>query len=338
MFEWLTAALLLAASPFDWGVKKGFPVPPVPADNPMSAAKVELGRYLFYDERLSVNGKQSCASCHKQELAFTDGLARARGTTDEIHPRSSMSLVNVGYAPVLTWANPKMVSLEEQALVPMLGTEPVELGLNGSEAKALAQLRSDPVYQRLFPAAFGSEGDAYTLPNVTKAIAAFERSIISTRSPYDRYRYGGEAGALSDAARRGEIVFFSSEKAGCFQCHGGWSLSGGVRFEGGPVETHDITQIRTPTLRNIAVTAPYMKDGSLATLADVIDRYASGRRAADLPGQAAILRGFTLTDAERADLIEFLKSLTDEALLTDPRWSNPWSNRHASLSPQSDHR
>jgi cytochrome c peroxidase len=167
-------------------MRRAFPVPLVPPDNPMSKAKVELGRHLFYDRRLSVNGRQSCASCHKQELAFTDGLARAKGTTGEVHPRSSMSLVNIGYVPAPTWANPGLDALEEQALVPMLGTDPVELGLKGLENRVLGQLKADATYQRLFPAAFPTE--PYTLSNVTKANAAFERSIISTRSPYDRYR------------------------------------------------------------------------------------------------------------------------------------------------------
>src|SRR5713226_3963625 len=104
----LTLAASLMGAEFEWNVPKGFPRPFVPADNPMSAAKVELGRYLFYDQRISVNGKTSCGSCHRQELAFTDGRARAQGTTGQLHPRSAMSLVNVAYVPLLTWANPKL--------------------------------------------------------------------------------------------------------------------------------------------------------------------------------------------------------------------------------------
>jgi cytochrome c peroxidase len=130
---------------FDWNLPKGFPRPIVPADNPMSAAKVALGRDLFYDKRISVNGKASCGTCHRQELAFTDGRARAEGTTGQLHPRSSMSLVNVAYAPLLTWANPTLGSLEEQALTPMLGEEPIELGLKGHEQEFLNTVRSDPV-------------------------------------------------------------------------------------------------------------------------------------------------------------------------------------------------
>src|SRR5882724_11485788 len=112
-------AIGLSAANCEWKLPQGFPRPPVPGDNPMSVAKVELGRYLFYDKRMSVNGKESCGSCHRQELAFTDGRARAEGATGEAHPRSSMSLVNVAYAPYLTWANGTMTSLEEQAFTPM---------------------------------------------------------------------------------------------------------------------------------------------------------------------------------------------------------------------------
>src|SRR5262249_19905948 len=226
----LLAASLLGAD-WDWGLPKSFPRPAVPASNPMSTAKVELGRYLFYEKRMSVNGKESCGSCHRQELAFTDGRARAEGTTGQLHPRNSMSLVNVAYAPTLTWANPALESLEEQALTPMLGEEPVELGLKGHEKEFLDTLKHDPIYQKLFVQAVPGAADVYTLENVTRAIAAFERTIVSVRSPYDRYRWGGEPTAISDSAKRGEILFSSSERGGCFQCHGGWNFSA-VRFEG----------------------------------------------------------------------------------------------------------
>jgi cytochrome c peroxidase len=355
----MAAVACLMGADFDWNVPKGFPRPPVPADNPMSAAKVELGRYLFYDTRLSVNRKESCGSCHRQELAFTDGRAHAEGTTGQLHPRSSMSLVNVAYAPRLTWADPALVSLEEQALLPMLGTEPIELGLKGHEQELLAALRRDPVYVTRFPAAFPGEGDAYTLSNVTKAIAAFERSIVSMRSPYDRYRWGGDSSAISDAAKRGEILFFSSERAGCFQCHQGWNFSGGIRLEGAETagrgmagrdgDSHsgffntgvtvyaapnrglyehtqraeDIGKFRAPSLRNVAVTGPYMHDGSLATLDEVIDHYAAGGKF-DHPNKSLIVRPFRLSASDKHDLVEFLKSLTDEEALHDTRWSDPW--------------
>jgi cytochrome c peroxidase len=353
----LAAGLVVAAglmgADFDWQLPKGFPRPAVPSDNPMSAAKVELGRYLFYDRRISVNGKQSCGSCHRQELAFTDGRARAEGTTGQLHPRSSMSLVNVAYASRLTWADPALASLEEQALIPMLGEDPIELGLRGREPEFLSVVRQDAVYQRLFPKAFPDAKELFTLANVTRAIAAFERTIVSMRSPYDRYRWGGDSAAISDAARRGELLFFSSERAGCFQCHGGWNFTAGIRFEGGEIagreerffntgvstytapnrglyehtrRAEDIGKFRAPSLRNIALTAPYMHDGSMATLEAVIEHYAAGGKFGH-PNKSRILRPFALTGGDQHDLVEFLRSLTDEELLHDPRWSDPWPAR-----------
>ncbi len=349
------AAPMAVSADFAWNLPPGFPQPVVPADNPMSAAKVELGRYLFYDARLSVNGEASCATCHRQQLAFTDGRAHARGTTGAPHPRSSMSLVNVAYAPSLTWANPALDSLEEQALQPMLGTEPIELGLKGHEQEFLDKLKGDAAYQRLFPQAFPEPGERYTLRNVTKALAAFERSIISMRSPYDRYRWEGNQSALSAAAKRGELIFYSSERGRCFQCHDGWNFSA-IRYAGSPERSgegemrgghffntgvslyaapnrgayehtrreEDIGKFRAPTLRNIAVTAPYMHDGSLATLEDVIDHYAAGGKY-EHANKSPIIKPLRLSQGERRDLIEFLRSLTDEELLRDPRWSNPWT-------------
>jgi len=346
------------AADFDWGLPKGIPSPAVPADNSMNPAKVELGRHLFYDSRLSVNGKQSCASCHRQELAFTDGKARAEGTTGVTHPRGSMSLANVAYTPLLTWANPTIQTLEDQIPIPMFGVDPVEMGMAGHEAELLATVGEDPTYQALFPQAFPGQPDPCSIKNVVKGIAAFERTIISVRSPYDRYRYGGESSAISDSAKRGAALFFS-ERLGCSnaQCHSGWTFTGAVRSDGGQ-EPHvwysntglysprqlaadkfnntglheytlnrgDIGRFRVPTLRNIAITAPYMHDGSIATLAEVIDHYAAGGRAHN-PNKSELIRGFQITADEKTDLIEFLKSLTDEELLKDPRWSDPWKTK-----------
>src|SRR4030095_14594304 len=170
---------------YKWNLPPGFPQPRVPADNPMSDAKVELGRYLFYDKRLSFNQKQSCASCHQQSRAFTDGRAHAVGSTGEVHPRSSMSLVNVAYFPALTWANPTLTELEAQALVPMFGDRPVELGMKGREDLLLSRVKKVPEYQRLFPAAFPDEKDPFTVTLLVKALSCFQRTILSGDSPYD---------------------------------------------------------------------------------------------------------------------------------------------------------
>jgi cytochrome c peroxidase len=161
----LTLAFLPAAfaGEYQWNLPKGFPKPYVPANNPMSAAKVELGRYLFYDRRMSVNGTASCATCHKQELAFTDGRATGLGATGESHSRSAMSLVNVAYSAALTWSDPEMKSLEKQALVPMFGDRPVELGLREGDG-FLPMLRSDAKYRALFEAAFPGDTDPFISP------------------------------------------------------------------------------------------------------------------------------------------------------------------------------
>ncbi len=320
---------------------KGFPKPRIPADNPPTAEKVELGRYLFYDTRLSVNGKSSCATCHKQELAFTDGLPRAVGATGEKHPRGAMSLVNVAYSAVLTWSNPGVASLEQQAVIPMFGENPLELGLRAGDG-FVPMLRSDAKYRGLFEHAFPGDRDPFTIVNVTKAIASFERSIVSARSPYDRYHYGGDDSAVSDSAKRGEILFFSQQLS-CFRCHGGFNFSGNTvseRHAASEPEFHnngvygapglfeftkdpkDAGKFKAPTLRNIAVTAPYMHDGSIATLDGVISHYASAGH--NSSNRDPLIAGFTLSAQERIDLLEFLKSLTDEAVLHDHRFANPW--------------
>jgi cytochrome c peroxidase len=264
-----------------------------------------------------------------------------------------MSLVNVAYTPVLTWANPALDSLEQQALTPMLGEQPIELGLKGREQQYLDTVRQDVRLQRMFAAAFPQDDSPVTLANVTKAIASFERSIVSMRSPYDRYRWGGDLSELSDAAKRGEIIFFSSERGGCFQCHGEWNF-GPVRIDGeltrspghdlrgiffnpgvsnygapnrGLFEftqrTDDIGRFRVPSLRNVAVTAAYMHDGSIATLDEVVEHYAAGGKT-NHTNISHLLRQLDLTAGDKRDLVEFLKSLTDEELLHDPRWIDPW--------------
>jgi cytochrome c peroxidase len=279
-----------AQAPYHWDLPAGFPKPRVPADNPMTAEKVELGRYLFYDTRMSGTGTQSCASCHIQSLAFTDGRARSSGSKGELHPRGSMSLVNVAYTSVFTWLDQGLHSLEEQARVPMFGEHPIELGMDPAGEKFLAIVRADQRYLKLFGA------ERITIDNIIKAIACFERSIVSARTPYDRYHYDRDESAISAQAKHGEVLFFSTGFS-CFRCHSGANFTGKPEEEGG---------FKAPTLRNITVTAPYMHDGSAATL------------------EAAVVHHGTMTDEERADIIEFLRTLTDEALLHDPRLSRPY--------------
>ncbi len=352
------------AAAFDWGLPAGQPPPAVPADNPMSAAKVELGRRLFYDRRLSVTGSLSCAGCHRQELAFTDGLARAVGATGDLHPRGAMSLVNVGYASRLNWANHLQDRLEIQALTPLFGDAPVEMGMGGREQAVTALLRTDALYRERIPAVFPGDADPYSVLNALRAIAAFTRSIVSFDSAYDRYLRGDPA-AMSDSQLRGMELFFS-ERLECFHCHGGFNFTDSSTHASALVESvgfhnnglynlggrgdyppdntglydltgerRDMGRFKAPTMRNIAVTAPYMHDGSLATLEEVLAHYARGGRLIEdgplagdgrlSPYRSPFVSGFELTDEEAADVLAFLHALTDESLLSDPRFGDPFA-------------
>jgi cytochrome c peroxidase len=330
-----------------WDLPPGVPPPAVPDLSAMTPARIALGRQLFYDVRLSATGQQSCGTCHRREFAFTDTRPRAIGATGQLHPRSSMSLVNVAYRDTLTWADPGLTTLEDQAMVPMFGEAPIEMGLRGREARVYEQLAQDVIYVRLFGAAFPNDAAPVTTQNIVAAIAAFERSIVSFRSPYDHYRFRGERDALSPAARRGASLFFSREKAGCGQCHRGLNFDGGQRtppaFHNTGLFTkyaeanaglsritgreEDEGKFRAPTLRNIARTAPYMHDGSIATLSEVLDHYAAGGRAAHR-NRSPLLRPLSISAAERDDLLAFLESLTDMDALVDSRWGDPWQTRY----------
>lgn len=353
-------------SRYNFGLPSWAPAPLEPEGNPTTPAKVELGRRLFYDTRLSRDGTMSCSSCHRQELAFTDGRATSPGVTGQQTARNSMSLANAGYQPVLTWANPLMHSLEQQALVPLVGQEPVELGLAGMDEEVRARLQRERIYQRLFREAFPEARGEISLATITRALGAFQRTIISVRSPYDRYRYEGDVNAVSDAVIRGEALFFS-ERLECHHCHNGLHFSDTVLHERNRIgerafhntglynidgrgaypanntgiaeitgRPEDMGRFRAPSLRNVAVTAPYMHDGSIATLDEVIDHYAAGGRTItggpnagvgrDNPLKSSFVPGFEISAQERADLIAFLQSLTDEQFLRDPRYSNPWTH------------
>jgi cytochrome c peroxidase len=350
-----------------WDLPEGFPLPRVPDDNPMSAAKVDLGRFLFYDTRLSANETQSCGSCHQQQFAFTDGLANAVGSTMMIHPRSSMGLTNVGYQSTLTWANPVVRTLEDQAQLPMFGDSPiVELGLGGMEAVLLERLRADAEYPGMFAAAFPDEADPISVASVVRAIGAFERTMISGNSPYDRF-LRGETAAMSESALRGMELFFDpvSLRFECFHCHGGFNFTASQDHSGIVIsetaffnnglynvdgrggyppdntglaeftgEPDDMGRFKPPTLRNIELTAPYMHDGSIATLEEVIDMYSAGGRnlttgmwpgdGRENPYKNIFVPGFDMTDQERDDMLAFLRSLTDPGFIADPRFSDPF--------------
>jgi len=302
------------------------------------SVKAQLGRYLFYDRRMSVNQTTACATCHRQELAFTDGRARAQGATGQLHPRSAMSLVNLALNRAFGWSDPGIHSLEEQALKPMFATTPTEMGLGAIREDFLRLLRRDPTYTELFPQAFPNQPDPYTIGNVAQALAAFERTIVSRNSPWDRFHMG-DATAISEAAKRGEILFFLDGGPSCFRCHNGVNFTDGeyhntalyaayvapnrglFEFTG---RSADLGRFKTPTLRNIDLTAPYMHDGTVATLEEVLDHYAAGGRAHENPAKDKLMHGFPMTPQNRADLAAFLRSLTDEDLIHNRDFADPW--------------
>ncbi|MEO0601023.1 MAG: MbnH family di-heme enzyme [Myxococcota bacterium] len=345
-------------------IPRGFPEPVIPEDNPYSAAKAELGRYLFYDPQLSGNGEQSCSSCHLQERAFTDGKVTPVGSTGDEVVRNSPTLVNVAYNSTLNWANPILTELENQILVPMFGEDPVELGIGGNEAAVIDRFASDPDYVARFEAAFPDEEDPVQFDRMVDALATFSRTMISGNSPFDRFTYQGELDALTDSQRRGLVIFFSEELE-CHHCHGGFNFTEATTHAGSVFEAElfhntglydidgeggypanntglfeftadpqDMGRFRAPTLRNIAVTAPYMHDGSMETLEEVIRHYEAGGRMIEEgpyagdgranPNKSGLVAGFTLTDDNRADLLAFLESLTDDVFLTDPALANPF--------------
>jgi cytochrome c peroxidase len=321
---------IVVAEFFSSRVPRWFPVPKIPVDNPITEAKVELGRWLFYDERLSGNGTYSCGSCHQQALAFTDGLAHAIGSTGQHHSRSTMSLTNVVYNASFGWDARKW-SLEAQMEVPMYNEHPIEMGLKGREIEVLARFTKQKRDLERFREAFPSDESPISVANIIKAIASFERVLVSADSPFDRYLYSDDRTGMTASARRGVTLFFS-DRLRCSECHGSVNVSGPTIFAGAmPSDPeaffHDTgvaakpTKFRAPTLRNIAVTAPYMHDGSLGTLKDVVQHYARGGR--PRPEKSDRVRGFAISPEETEDLIAFLGSLTDERFLTNPAFSNP---------------
>lgn len=276
-----------------------------------------------------------------------------------------MSLVNVAYASRLTWANPLLEHLEDQALTPLLGDNPVEMGLGGHEQWFADLLRDDVKYRELTKRAFSGDSDPYSLLNGVRAISAFIRSIISYDSPYDHY-LRGDVDALSKSAQRGMDLFFS-ERLECFHCHGGFNFTDSTTHRDARIESvgfhntglynvdgegsyprdntglfdmtgerRDMGRFKAPSLRNVALTAPYMHDGSIATLPEVVAHYQRGGRLVEegphagdgrlSPYKSEFVTGFELTDEERSDLIAFLQSLTDTSVTTDERFSNPFAD------------
>lgn len=277
-------------------------VPPIPADNTMTGVKVELGKMLFFDPRLSSSGVISCATCHNPSFAFTDRVPRALGHGHQVGPRNTPTVLNSAFLSSQFWDG-RAATLEEQALGPIQATVEMNMALE----EAVESLKSIPEYRELFTAAFGGE-DPVTPGNIAKAIAAFERTLVTPNSPFDRYLMGDE-GAISGDAKKGWELF---QQKGCVGCHNGPNFTDGnfyrIQVPGskdlGRYEvTHDEEdkyKFRVQTLRNVALTYPYFNNGSVESL-DTAVRI-MGRE----------MLGAEPTDREVAYIVEFLKTLTGE--------------------------
>jgi len=302
----------------------GLPQVPTPAGNPPAAESIALGRRLFYDTSLSQDNSLSCASCHRPEFRFSDVRALSTGVGGKFGLRHAPTLVNVAYAPLLFWDG-RAASLESQVLRPM--SDPLEM--NQTHEASVAKLKANPEYRVLFLRAFGT--DEITIDRVENALASFERTIVCGDSAFDRYEYGGQKDALTAAQIRGLAAFTDAHKGNCAVCHtigatnalftdGKFHNTGeGISGEGEFTDLgrYDVTKLeadkgafKTPTLRDVAVSGPYMHDGKLKTLKDVVDFYAGqGNSNPYLDKEMTTIR---LTAGERGDLVEFMKSLSCE--------------------------
>ena len=305
-------------------VPLGLPGVPVPSDNPQTAEAVVLGRRLFYDKKLSSDNSLSCASCHNPNLGFTDRQKHSTGFKGQVGKRNAPTVVNAAYLPFQFWDG-RAESLEDQAAGPI--ANPVEM--NQKHDVCVSKLDADPTYKAEFRKVFGP--GPVTIGKVEKAIASFERTLISGDSPFDRYQFGGDAKALSPSAIRGLAIFRDQARGNCAACHtidknfalftdGKFHNIGiGVDDEGNLTDLGrynetkakaDMGAFLTPTLRNVAMSAPYMHDGSIKTLRGVVDYYAGGGNSN--PYLDKKIKPLNLSGQERDDLAQFLDSLTGE--------------------------
>ncbi|QHN03523.1 c-type cytochrome [Granulicella sp. WH15] len=302
----------------------GLPPVPIPPGNPPTADTIALGRLLFYDKRLSQDNTLACASCHNPQIVFTDGLRFSLGVGGKTGVRNAPTIVNAAYTPFQFWDG-RAASLELQVDGPM--TNPIEM--NQAHDVSIAKLSADPAYRDLFQRAFGPGG--ITVGRVENALASFERTVLSGNSAFDRYQYGGDKTAMTPAQIRGLAVFIDPTKGNCATCHtigshdalftdGKFHNTGEAvgddgnfndvgRFHETKVAA-DEGAFKTPTLRNVANTSPYMHDGSLKTLKEVVDFYAGGGNSN--PNLDPEMKKINLTGQDRTDLVEFMRALTGE--------------------------
>lgn len=321
----LVSAALLAGTPSFLAAVEPLGTPDefdilYPDDEPPGAAEVLLGKTLFFDPRLSRQGNLSCAGCHDPELGFGDGLALSRGTEGNLLGRHTPSLYNLAWNVNFFWDG-RASSLEQQAAMPIGSNQEMNLPPD----VMLARLGAAPWYREQFAAVYGP--DSITVENVTRALAAFQRTLVVDDTPFDRHLAGDET-ALTPAARRGLQLF--QGKAECVQCHDGPNLTdesfhhighcsgAGDAGRGGLTGNASLHgAFKTPGLRNVALSAPYMHDGSLETLEEVVRFY---NRAGDCAaGRSRLIRPLGLNDREVADLVAFMNALTQPLDVEPPR-------------------
>jgi cytochrome c peroxidase len=315
---------------------------PIPADNPLTVEGIELGRMLFYEKRLSANNTMSCATCHQQSKAFTDGNAFSTGIDGIQGKRSAMAIQNLHWVTNFFWDG-RVNSLEAQALLPI--EDPIEMHLPLDSA--VNRLQKLKIYRDKFFYAFGSE--TITKDRIAKAIAQFERTLISSNSKYDKYLRGEYS--LTESEQRGMELFFTHpipdqlRGGNCGDCHGSYLVSlNGFHNNGliaNPIDSgrgkvtgnsFDNFKMRAPSLRNIELTAPYMHNGMFNTLEEVLNHY-NEHIQYNSPNLDVLITDATnelgettlmLTTQEKADIISFLKTLTDEDFISNPKFSNPF--------------
>ncbi len=301
-------------------IPHGFPPIAYPSDNAFTKDRWELGRKLFYDPILSIDNTISCASCHKPEIAFSDNLPVSEGVFSRKGVRNSPSLANIAYHPYLMREG-GVATLEMQVLVPVQEHQEMGFSLPG----AAIRMKNDSAYVRLTNKAYQRNPDPYT---ITRALAVFERTLISGNSFYDNYVINPESKLLDDAQKRGLELFFS-KRTDCSSCHGGFNFTdyrfannglyedysdeGRMRLTG---KEEDRAVFKVPSLRNVALSAPYMHDGSIKTLKDVIAHYNEGGK--NHINKSHLIRPLGLSHQEKNDLVRFLESLTDNTFIQNP--------------------
>lgn len=327
--------------PYQLEVPSWFPAPIIPNDNPITVDGVELGRRLFYDPILSSDGTMSCASCHAQDKGFTDGKAVSTGVLGMSGKRSSMALANLAYNNKGFFWDGRAETLEDQALLPV--EDHIELNENWDNV--LKKLREHPDYPARFRKAFGIERRSEMSKELAvKAIAQFERTMISADSRYDKVVWKNE-GWFTDQEERGKMLFFFEESQillhpGCSHCHFAPFFTDNNYKNNGLDAVADLTaftdpgrgaingnvydngKFRVPSLRNIELTAPYMHDGRFQTLEQVIDSYSQGGHGVE--NEDPNIRAFPLSDQDKQDMIAFLRTLTDTAFVNNPKFKSPF--------------